>query len=195
MPEQSADPQVLTKQDIRVRIKSRLKSLPGDERLARSALAAETLLKLIESEIEPGTLLAVFEATPEEITLASVRERLEKRHTLCFPKVEGGTLVFRACRASDLVPGYRAWLPEPPETAPLVHPQALVVPGRAFTGDGGRLGRGAGLYDRALSALPRSVRIGYCFDFQRLQSLPLDPHDERMTWLVTDEGPGRRCNA
>lgn len=182
-----------TKSEIRAQMKSRLKALSNDERLQRSAKAASTLVELIESQVPAGALLAVFQATPEEITLASALARLESRYRLCWPKVEGATLVFRACSEEGLVPGFRPWLPEPPEHAASVEPAALIVPGRAFSPRGGRMGRGAGFYDRALSALPQSLKMGYCFNFQQLDVLPLESHDELMTWLVTDEGPATHC--
>lgn len=182
-----------SKSEIRAWMKSRLKGQSNAVRLQRSEKAAATLATLVEAQVPAGALLAVFQATPEEITLASVLARLEDRYPLCWPKVDGETLSFRACPAKDLVPGFRAWLPEPPEHAPKVEPAALVVPGRAFTRQGGRMGRGAGFYDRALSALPQSLKMGYCFNFQQLDILPLEAHDELMDWLVTDEGPATRC--
>lgn len=192
--EAPALPSDATKTQIREWMKARLKSQSNAERLQRSSEAAATLLSLIETQVPAGAMLAVFQATPEEITLASVLSRLETRYSLCWPKVEGKTLTFRACPEKDLVPGFRPWLPEPPLEAPIVEPSALVVPGRAFTRQGGRLGRGAGFYDRALSALPQSLKMGYCFNFQRLDTLPLEPHDELVNWLVTNEGPATRCN-
>lgn len=194
MPDSPTDSPLASKEAIRAGLKARLKAQTDAERLERSARAADTLATLIETQVPAGSPLAVFSATPEEITLASVLPRLQARYRLCWPKVEGGSLTFRACVQEALVPGFRPWLPEPPDDAPVVQPTALVVPGRAFTRQGGRLGRGAGFYDRALSALPDSLKLGYCFDFQRLQTLPLEPHDEPVDWLVTDQGPATRCS-
>ena len=67
-----------------------------------------------------------------------------------WPRVNGKDLVFCACSQSDLVPGWRGIL-EPPETAPLVAPDLVLVPGLAFSPSGDRLGRGKGFYDRYLN--------------------------------------------
>ncbi len=61
----------------------------------------------------------------------------------------------------------------------------ILVPGRAFTKEGDRLGRGKGFYDRFLADdLLRSARdavmAGVCFDFQIKKSLPVDDRDIRM---------------
>ena len=53
----------------------------------------------------------------------------------------------------------------------------VLVPGVAFTPSGARLGRGKGYYDRFLSALTEAYKIGLCFQFQLLDSLPTSAHD------------------
>ncbi len=64
----------------------------------------------------------------------------------------------------------------------------ILVPGLAFGRNGARLGRGAGFYDRFLSAHPHALRAGIAFSDQVLDSLPEDPHDQRMDILLTDAG-------
>jgi len=65
----------------------------------------------------------------------------------------------------------------------------VVVPGVAFDRRGFRLGRGAGYYDRFLKNLPQGIPlIGLAFDFQILDSLPVEPHDLSVTRVVTNSG-------
>jgi 5,10-methenyltetrahydrofolate synthetase len=64
----------------------------------------------------------------------------------------------------------------------------ILVPGLAFGRNGSRLGRGAGFYDRFLNAHPHALRAGVAFSDQVLDSLPEDPHDQRMDILLTDAG-------
>lgn len=54
-----------------------------------------------------------------------------------------------------------------------------VVPGVAFDSYGNRLGRGKGYYDRLLQTLARYriPTLGVCFDFQKLDNIPCEPHD------------------
>ena len=61
----------------------------------------------------------------------------------------------------------------------------ILVPGRAFTKEGDRLGRGKGFYDRFLAddllrGARDAVMAGVCFDFQIKKSLPVDDRDIRM---------------
>ena len=59
----------------------------------------------------------------------------------------------------------------------------ILVPGRAFTKDGRRLGRGKGFYDTYLSKIPSIFDIkksGVCFSQQLLPDLPTTPDDIMM---------------
>ena len=59
-----------------------------------------------------------------------------------------------------------------------------IIPGVAFSNDGYRLGRGKGYYDRLLASYPTLYKIGLCYDFQMVQSIPHDEHDIRMDEVV-----------
>lgn len=59
-----------------------------------------------------------------------------------------------------------------------------IVPGMAFDSEGYRLGRGKGYYDRLLPKLSNAVRIGVCFDFQKLESVPTDANDVKMDVVI-----------
>ena len=62
----------------------------------------------------------------------------------------------------------------------------LLIPGLAFDVRGGRLGRGGGYYDRLLAtrAGGGAVAIGVCFEFQRVNRLPLAPHDALVDGII-----------
>ena len=56
----------------------------------------------------------------------------------------------------------------------------VLVPGRAFTKDGKRIGRGKGFYDIYFSKIPLVFEIkktGVCFDCQLMADLPTTPDD------------------
>lgn len=64
----------------------------------------------------------------------------------------------------------------------------VLVPGLAFDMQGGRLGHGAGYYDRFLARLgPDVLRIGVS-DGYIVSGLPMDATDVPMTHLATESG-------
>ena len=60
-----------------------------------------------------------------------------------------------------------------------------IVPGMAFDKQGHRLGRGKGYYDRFLSQIPNIYKIGVCFPFQMLESIPSESTDVVMDEVIT----------
>lgn len=63
----------------------------------------------------------------------------------------------------------------------------VVVPGRAFTPDGMRIGRGLGLYDHFLATFPDDIpTISLAFNFQIFSKLPVEEHDIRIGKVITE---------
>lgn len=63
-----------------------------------------------------------------------------------------------------------------------------LVPGLAFTADGGRLGHGGGYYDRFLADFP-GIAVGVCYGRQLVDALPRAAHDIGV-WTVICEKEG-----
>jgi 5-formyltetrahydrofolate cyclo-ligase len=72
---------------------------------------------------------------------------------------------------------------------PIQEIDVLLVPGLAFDLSGGRLGNGAGHYDRILSsARGDAIGIGIAPAVRLVDSVPVEAHDVRVDWLATEEG-------
>ena len=63
---------------------------------------------------------------------------------------------------------------------------SAIVPGVGFTPSGGRIGYGAGYYDRWLAAHPQTTKVGIAFECQIAAELPQEPHDILMDRVVTE---------
>lgn len=59
-----------------------------------------------------------------------------------------------------------------------------IIPGMSFDPKGNRLGRGKGYYDRFLAKVPEMYKIGICFDFQKMPSIPTEDNDIPMDEIV-----------
>jgi 5-formyltetrahydrofolate cyclo-ligase len=62
----------------------------------------------------------------------------------------------------------------------------IIVPGVAFDRKGGRLGRGAGYYDRLLRKARSVPKIGLCFREQLVRKVPMKKHDMSVDKIITD---------
>lgn len=62
---------------------------------------------------------------------------------------------------------------------------AVIVPGIAFDKRGTRIGFGKGCYDMFLKDM-RTVKIGFCYDFQICEQIPSDMHDIKMDFIITE---------
>lgn len=92
----------------------------------------------------------------------------------------------------QLQPGYCS-IPEPTEewaranTVDAREIEVVLVPGSVFDINGGRMGYGGGYYDRFLSReTPRATRVGLAFELQIVEQLLLEPYDQKMDMIVTE---------
>lgn len=108
---------------------------------------------------------------------------------------------------AELVPGMWGIL-EPPiqrwgEQGKEIAPEQLdciMVPGVAFDRNGGRLGNGAGYYDRLLTSVRTdAVLIGVCFESQLVDQVVMEAHDVAMDFVITEKtlyaGKGRQFSS
>jgi len=67
-------------------------------------------------------------------------------------------------------------------------PDVVLVPLLGFDRAGNRLGQGQGHYDRTLEALRATgpvLAVGVAFAAQEVASIPVEPHDQRLDWIIT----------
>ena len=80
---------------------------------------------------------------------------------------------------------------QPSARAPLVEPDLILVPLIAIDGNGTRLGRGKGHYDRALARLKKGGArlVGVGWTLQRLvEAIPADEWDIPLDAFASPEG-------
>jgi len=71
----------------------------------------------------------------------------------------------------------------------------VIVPGVAFDRAGNRLGHGAGYYDKLLADVgPQTKLVALAFDCQIVGSVPTEPHDLPMHFVLTESTVYRTRN-
>lgn len=175
---------MVSKAELRRRLRAARRVLPGGLRAAESSAAAQVCMDLCRG------IPASYAALPDELDLTLLHEQLWMAQRVVFlPRVVApGRLAWHGIGGSDqLHPGsFGIAEPDPRLTAAVTLPPGTVVfvPGLAFTADGRRLGQGGGFYDRLLAERPDLCAIGVGFGVQLLDDLPCETHDARLAGLV-----------
>jgi 5-formyltetrahydrofolate cyclo-ligase len=163
-------------------------AIPAARRRALSRRAAMRLLSIPDFRF--AETVGLYLPLPHEVDTAPILDicrRLKKAVAVPVVVPEEGALHF------SFVPERTRWepnvygIPEPAERR-VVDPrnlEILIVPGRAFTPEGFRLGTGAGYYDRFLAAHPDLAAVGLAFDEQVARRLPQAPFDVPLSAVVT----------
>lgn len=84
---------------------------------------------------------------------------------------------------------------EPSVEEPHINPNELdliVVPGVAFDRNGGRIGYGAGFYDRYFKKINKDnmkkiAKIALAYDFQILDNIPMNEQDVPVNYIITEK--------
>jgi len=150
------------------------KRLIGLDQFRRARCIA--LYSPIQQEIGTDLLFAAAHASGKSILYPTVADNSLRfqRVTELEQLVSGSFGILEPCR--------------PVEDRLLDEADLIVVPGVAFDLDGHRIGFGKGYYDRCLSLLPGTVAlVGICHDFQLLDHIPVEDHDIRMQYVITDK--------
>jgi len=125
----------------------------------------------------------------DEVPTLTFLERHYKEKHFVLPCVVGDDLELRQYTGpEDLEIKGKFHIPEPvgPLFTDYASIQLALIPGMAFDGEGHRLGRGKGYYDRFLShpAFTKIPKVGLCFDFQLVPSVPCESHDLPMDQVL-----------
>jgi 5-formyltetrahydrofolate cyclo-ligase len=180
-----------SKHDLRLALRAarrdHVAALPESTRALLFMRPPSALLTLVPEQATIG----LYRAHPHEAPAAAyARYFHEQGHPIALPRFARRDAPMEFARhadpyaESDLEPGPFG-VPQPRAEAEAIAPQVLFVPLVGFTEDGARLGQGGGHYDRWLAAHPDTVAIGLAWDCQRVDALPVEPHDAPLAAVVT----------
>ena len=175
------------KKEIRRIVRQRIKDIPMEAR----ASAAERIFERIEAReaFQRAKTIALFAAMNDEVPTAMALQRWRKmgKH-LVVPRVEGDIMRFYDYSVDKMRTGaFGIQEPEGDVECRAEEIDLIIVPARAFTASGERLGRGGGFYDKYMSLNGfRAHKTGIAFRCQIFDSLPTDPHDIKVDEVVTE---------
>lgn len=148
-----------------------------------------------QHKISPVTL-GLYKSLPHEVEVSAIEEWAHAHGIrIAYPLISGDEVDFFVIEDSTQV----MWKKNPnlgveePSGSGLakISGHALTVvltPGRAFSRQGVRVGRGKGYFDRYFAKNPAPLKVGVAFSFQIFDSIEINPWDVKMDLIFSDEG-------
>jgi 5,10-methenyltetrahydrofolate synthetase len=161
---------------------------PAETRIGWTVALVAALEPLLRESRGPISFYWPFRGEPDLRPL--MRRLAGEGLSFALPVVveRGRPMVFRPwAPGAKLEPGI--WNIPVPATKEELEPRLLLAPVVGFTAEGYRLGYGGGYFDRTLAKLgPEHQAIGVGYELGRLATIHPQPHDVRMSRIVTEAG-------
>lgn len=151
----------------------------SEEREAASTHICHQIIR--STEWKEAETVWLYAALPDEVDLTLLFEDAEEHgKRIVLPVVVGNDLQIRIYDSQHMAIQGQYNIKEPTTHCPVLTNLAeidlAVIPGRAFTLDGSRMGRGKGYYDRILPSI-HCHKWGVAFACQVVDQLPTDSWD------------------
>ncbi len=179
------------KRALRTRARARRREAREAAGPGAAGAAVDTFFAAIT--LRAGCIAAGYWPMNDEFDVRPLLAALYARGHACgLPVVAGAgmPLVFRAWTPETVLVPAAFGTSVPPEDAPEVTPEMLLVPLLAFDERGFRLGYGGGFYDATLARLRSGgeavLAVGTGFDGQRVDRVPTGASDQPLDWVVTE---------
>ncbi len=174
----------MTKQELRNEIRRAIDALSAAYREEASSVICSKILS--SDEYRTCRTILLYVPLPDEVDITPVIEQaIRDRKEVALPVIDGSQMIFR--RVDTLWKGKlkegALQVAEPDASYEALELSGrsgilIVTPGRAFSAQGMRLGRGKGYYDRFFSSVgSEGVRMAAAFDLQITDRVPAGAHD------------------
>jgi 5-formyltetrahydrofolate cyclo-ligase len=178
------------KNSVRQILRQKRESMTPFERHEKSQTICSYVLELIR---DGETVMGYSSKEMEVNTLPIIKTLFKRGIPVVVPIIVRQDISLRLSYLNDLsvlVPSTFG-VPEPigneiPAQPGDIH--TIILPMLGFDRNGGRLGYGAGYYDRFLAKNQKIRKIGIAFGCQEAENLPVDENDIHMNCIVTEDG-------
>jgi 5-formyltetrahydrofolate cyclo-ligase len=172
------------KQKIRQHIKTEISAIDAKVKAEKSTLIFNQIIEL--QPFRDAATVALYAALADEPQTADFIRWAAAHKRIVLPRVDGDEMDFYPYSQESMQRG--AFGIDEPQSDERISPaeiDLIIVPGRAFTLQGKRLGRGRGYYDRYMAQEEfRATKIGVCYKEQLVEEIPDEPHDILMERII-----------
>jgi 5-formyltetrahydrofolate cyclo-ligase len=179
----------LKKQEIRAEISRKRRYLSKKEKLEFDLEIIKKLKAL--KEWKTAKTILVYIPHKEEINTKLLIQNSFKNKKIIVPKthLRFHSLSLHQLKSfEDLYKG-RYGLLEPLPHTKMIDPKDIdlaVIPGTVFDKNGHRIGYGKGYFDKLNKHL-KCPKIGLAYNFQIIENIPVDKHDEKIDILISEK--------
>ncbi len=180
---------ILDKPALRRELRARRRAFLAETRPQQLEIMHRDLVCRLEPHLAGARLVSAYVATGGEIDpLGILLHAAGLGIRIALPRVESRELpmTFHRWRPGDELTAGPMGLTQPDAAAPPCEPDLILAPLLGFDRALGRIGQGAGFYDRAFAAHPAARRIGLAWSVQEVDALPLDPWDVPLHGIATE---------
>jgi 5-formyltetrahydrofolate cyclo-ligase len=159
---------------------------PIEEKKSKS----DTILKKVEQldVFLQSKIVMAYWSMPDEVYTHDFILKWYNKKTIILPVVKDDELELRVFTGIENMSAGKAFNIGEPTGKPYTNIKSIdliLVPGVAFDQQNNRLGRGKAYYDKLLKSAS-ATKIGICFDFQIVDSVPIDEHDIKMDRVISN---------
>ncbi|MFW2489532.1 5-formyltetrahydrofolate cyclo-ligase [Clostridium chromiireducens] len=184
------------KKTLRKEILTKRKDIDNVE---KEKMDKKILNKFYESKFyKDSTNIFVYISYDSEIdTRLIINKALKDNKKIYVPRTEFETRIMDAVeiKSFDNLIKSNYGILEPSKNEPCINPNELdliVVPGVAFDRNGGRMGYGAGFYDRYFKKITkdnieRIIKLALAYNFQVLDKVPMNEQDVPVDFIITEK--------
>ncbi len=179
----------MSKSDLRSQFRELERNRPADEVARYSRTICEKLVTM--PVFQKAQNIGAYLSLASEVQTAEIIHACwEQGATVCVPYFIPEKRYYGMSRLDPSAPlremKWHLREPENPDPIDLALLDLILVPAMAFDIHGVRLGHGGGHYDRLLPAV-KGYRLGLAFHEQVVDSLPSEPHDEKVHAILTEQ--------
>lgn len=168
-------------------------AIPENIKKEKDTAIRQGIIRLPEFT-DAKTILFYASFRSEVDTREMIKITLSQGKRVILPKVDKENKILKLYEiknTNELVKGYMGIL-EPSVSEKrltgLDDLDLIIIPGAAFDVSGSRLGYGAGFYDRLLAGMKNKIPIiAPAYEEQIVDDIPSEPHDVKVTKIVTDK--------
>lgn len=179
------------KPKIRAEIRAKRSLMPKEDKEQAQQRIGDLVLQAIQTcGLPTASVIALYWPMADEPNITDIASVLTS---------QGFTLALPAATDENMSLEFRLWgggqpriydaLQMPTSDGEVVKPNVIVAPLLAMDDYGMRLGQGGGYYDRTFEKFSQALRIGVCFNVQRVGGkLPHEPHDVPLHMGIDEKG-------